>query len=69
MKHKVQSEKISSRWALRDRDKAREEILKAAKARPIRHLMLNTNGVRLAREPGFVAALADLRPRNGEDTP
>jgi hypothetical protein len=31
VKHKVQSEKISSRWALRDRDKARKEIIKAAK--------------------------------------
>ena len=38
------------------------EILRRAKARPIRHLMLNTNGIRIARDPDFVAALADLRP-------
>mgnify|MGYP006140646305 CR=1 FL=1 len=28
-------------------------ILDAAKARPIRHLMINTNGLLIAREPGF----------------
>ncbi len=38
------------------------DILGAAKRRPIRHLMLNTNGVRLANDPDFVAALADLQP-------
>ena len=38
------------------------EILKAAKARPIRHVMLNTNGVRLARDPAFADALAALGP-------
>lgn len=38
------------------------EILAAAKARPIRHLMLNTNGLRIARDPEFVAALASLKP-------
>lgn len=37
-------------------------ILDAAKARPIRHLMINTNGVRLAREPDFVARLASYKP-------
>ncbi|MBL8111441.1 MAG: radical SAM protein, partial [Acidobacteria bacterium] len=36
------------------------DILKAAKARPIRHVMLNTNGVRIARDPAFVDALAAL---------
>lgn len=38
------------------------EILRAAKARPIRHLMLNTNGLRIAKEPDFVAQLATLKP-------
>lgn len=38
------------------------DILHAAKARPIRHLMLNTNGIRIARDPGFVAELARLKP-------
>ena len=38
------------------------EILQAAKARPIRHLMLNTNGLRIARDPAFVAELAKLKP-------
>jgi uncharacterized radical SAM superfamily Fe-S cluster-containing enzyme len=33
-------------------------VLNAAKARPIRHLMLNTNGVRIAQEPGFAERLA-----------
>ena len=38
------------------------EILDAAKARPIRHLMINTNGLRIAREPGFAEALAGYMP-------
>jgi tetraether lipid synthase len=38
------------------------EILRLAKSKPIRHVMLNTNGIRIARDPEFVAALADLRP-------
>lgn len=38
------------------------DILDAAKARPIRHLMLNTNGIRLAQEPGFVERLASYAP-------
>ena len=33
-------------------------ILAAARARPIKHLMINTNGIRLAQEPEFVAQLA-----------
>lgn len=37
-------------------------ILDAAKARPIRHLMVNTNGLRLALEPEFVARLATYKP-------
>ena len=38
------------------------EILAAAKARPIRHLMINTNGIRIAREPGFAERLAEFMP-------
>jgi uncharacterized radical SAM superfamily Fe-S cluster-containing enzyme len=37
-------------------------ILDAAKKRPIRHLMLNTNGVRIANEPGFAERLAAYQP-------
>lgn len=37
-------------------------IVEAAKARPIRHLMLNTNGVKLAQDRDFVARLADIPP-------
>jgi uncharacterized radical SAM superfamily Fe-S cluster-containing enzyme len=36
-------------------------IVKAAQARPIRHLMINTNGVRLATDDAFVAELAALK--------
>jgi uncharacterized radical SAM superfamily Fe-S cluster-containing enzyme len=38
------------------------EILDAAKQRPIRHLMVNTNGLRIANEPGFAARLAEYQP-------
>jgi uncharacterized radical SAM superfamily Fe-S cluster-containing enzyme len=38
------------------------DILDAAKARPIRHLMLNTNGLRIAQEPGFAERLAQYAP-------
>src|SRR5262249_10213358 len=38
------------------------EILDAAKRRPIRHLMVNTNGVRIAREEGFAERLAEYAP-------
>ncbi|HVS51031.1 MAG TPA: radical SAM protein [Opitutaceae bacterium] len=37
-------------------------ILDAAKRRPIKHLMLNTNGVRIANEPGFAEKLAAYGP-------
>ena len=37
-------------------------ILDAARRRPIRHLMVNTNGLRIAREPEFAARLADYQP-------
>ena len=39
------------------------EILDACKRRPIRHLMINTNGIRIAREPEFAARLATYMPR------
>jgi 7,8-dihydro-6-hydroxymethylpterin dimethyltransferase len=38
------------------------DILDAARARPIRHLMLNTNGIRIAQEPGFAERLAAYAP-------
>ena len=37
------------------------EIIRAARARPIRHVMLNTNGIRIANDPEFVAALAEMK--------
>ncbi len=37
-------------------------ILDACRRRPIRHLMVNTNGVRIAREPGFAERLATYMP-------
>jgi hypothetical protein len=36
------------------------ELLALARSKPIRHVVLNTNGVRLARAPSFAAALAGL---------
>ncbi|MFO1239117.1 MAG: radical SAM protein [Sphingomonadaceae bacterium] len=39
------------------------EILDAVKARPIRHVMINTNGVRIAQDAEFVARLASYAPR------
>jgi uncharacterized radical SAM superfamily Fe-S cluster-containing enzyme len=41
------------------------EILAAARARPIRHLMVNTNGLRLASDPAFAARLGE-QPRGLE---
>ena len=38
------------------------EILAAARTRPIRHLMINTNGLRIAREPGIAERLAEFMP-------
>jgi uncharacterized radical SAM superfamily Fe-S cluster-containing enzyme len=38
------------------------EILHLAKSKPIRHVMLNTNGVRIASDKAFVAELAKLKP-------
>ena len=37
-------------------------ILDAAKRRPIRHLMVNTNGVRIARDAEFAKRLASYKP-------
>src|ERR1051325_8010384 len=37
-------------------------ILKLCKTKPIRHVMLNTNGIRIARDPAFVAELVKLKP-------
>ena len=38
------------------------DIVAAAKERDIRHVMLNTNGLRLAQDPDFVHQLAQHRP-------
>jgi uncharacterized radical SAM superfamily Fe-S cluster-containing enzyme len=38
------------------------EILDAAKRRPIKHLMLNTNGIKIANEPAFAERLATYMP-------
>jgi uncharacterized radical SAM superfamily Fe-S cluster-containing enzyme len=38
------------------------EVLDAAKRRPIKHLMVNTNGVRIANEPEFARRLKDYMP-------
>ena len=38
------------------------EILDAVRARPIRHLMLNTNGLRIADDPTFAARLQEYMP-------
>jgi uncharacterized radical SAM superfamily Fe-S cluster-containing enzyme len=38
------------------------DILEATKSRNIRHIMLNTNGIRLAQDPDFVRQLAYYEP-------
>jgi len=38
------------------------EILDIAKSKPIRHLMVNTNGIRIARDKEFVERLASYMP-------
>jgi uncharacterized radical SAM superfamily Fe-S cluster-containing enzyme len=38
------------------------KILDAAKRRPIKHLMLNTNGIRIAQDPEFARRLKDYLP-------
>jgi uncharacterized radical SAM superfamily Fe-S cluster-containing enzyme len=37
------------------------DIIRAARARPIRHVMINTNGIRIANDPGFVEELAQMK--------
>jgi 7,8-dihydro-6-hydroxymethylpterin dimethyltransferase len=37
-------------------------ILDAAKARPIKHLMVNTNGIKIANDPAFAERLAGYMP-------
>lgn len=39
------------------------DILTLARSKPVRHLMINTNGIRIAREPGFAERLAEFTPR------
>ncbi|MEM7606161.1 MAG: radical SAM protein [Myxococcota bacterium] len=39
------------------------DILDACRARPIRHLMVNTNGIRIAKERDFAERLATYMPR------
>jgi 7,8-dihydro-6-hydroxymethylpterin dimethyltransferase len=36
-------------------------VLAAVRSRPVRHVMVNTNGIRIAREPNFVARLAEQK--------
>lgn len=38
------------------------KVLDMCKSKPIKHLMLNTNGIRIAQEPDFVKQLADYMP-------
>ena len=38
------------------------EIMDAARSRPIQHLMINTNGIRIAREAGFAERLKEYEP-------
>jgi uncharacterized radical SAM superfamily Fe-S cluster-containing enzyme len=38
------------------------EILDIAKRKPIKHLMVNTNGIRIAQDPGFAERLAGYMP-------
>lgn len=37
-------------------------ILDAVQERPVRHLMINTNGLRIAKEPEFVSRLSQYKP-------
>jgi 7,8-dihydro-6-hydroxymethylpterin dimethyltransferase len=38
------------------------DILRLTKTKPIRHIMVNTNGIRIATDKAFVAELAKLKP-------
>jgi 7,8-dihydro-6-hydroxymethylpterin dimethyltransferase len=37
------------------------DVVDLVRSRPIRHVMINTNGLRIAREPDFVARLAERK--------
>jgi uncharacterized radical SAM superfamily Fe-S cluster-containing enzyme len=37
------------------------DIVRLAKSKPIRHVMINTNGIRIAQDPAFVEALAEMK--------
>ena len=37
------------------------DIVRLAQSKPIRHVMINTNGIRIAQDPEFVAALAEMK--------
>ena len=37
------------------------DVIALAKSKPIRHVMLNTNGIRIAQDPDFVARLAEMK--------
>ncbi|MCK5926042.1 MAG: radical SAM protein [Methylococcales bacterium] len=39
------------------------KILDAVRERPIQHLMINTNGLRIAKEPEFAKRLSEYKPR------
>ncbi len=38
------------------------KILEMVKARPIQHVLINTNGIKIAKEPGFAERLAEFVP-------
>ena len=38
------------------------EIMEAVRSRPIHHLMINTNGIRIAKEDGFAERLKEFEP-------
>jgi len=38
------------------------DVLHLARSKPVRHVMLNTNGIRIARDRAFVEELAKLKP-------
>ena len=43
-------------------------VLDAAKRRPIKHLMVNTNGIRIAQDEAFAERLADVHARASRST-
>lgn len=38
------------------------EVMKIAKSKPIRHIMLNTNGIKIANDPDFAKRLSEFAP-------